>query len=252
MEKKIQEVLAGCTIFGNGLRLPNVILERSEYLQVKNVMESHGGKWKGGKFAGFVFDHEPEDVLAAFKAGDVSDKKKEYQFYATPTWIADMMVDDLMLLPEHKILEPSAGLGSLVEAVHREIPFAVVDCYEINDAHYRYLGVMPGVNLCGRDFMESPDTEDYDRIIANPPFSKNQDIDHIMKMYSRLKYGGRMAVITSTHWTFAEDRKSVEFRSWLQCRCRHREELPAGAFSQSGTEVSTMYLIIEKYHAEQY
>lgn len=246
MDKKIQEVLAGCTVFGNGLRLPNVTLGRSDYLQVKKVMESHGGKWKGGKFAGFVFDHEPVDILQMFKDGDVSDKKKDYQFYATPVWVADMMVNDLYLLPEHKILEPSAGSGRLVEAVHRDVPCVVVDCYELNEHFYQYLGVCQGVNMCGRDFMESPDTEDYDRIIANPPFKNNQDIEHVMKMYGRLKSGGRMAVITSTHWTFAEDRKSVEFREWLQGKCKHKQELPEGSFRESGTSVATMYLIIEK------
>lgn len=250
MDKKIQEVLSGCTIFGNGLRLPNVVLERSEYLQVKKIMESHGGKWTGGKFAGFVFDHEPDDILQLFKEGDFSDKKKEYQFYATPAWVADMMVGDLAILPEHRILEPSAGTGSLVEAVHREIPFVVVDCYELNEQNYRYLGVLPGVNMCGRDFMESSDTEDYDRIIANPPFRNNQDVEHIIKMYRRLKPGGVMAVITSTHWTFAEDRKSSEFRTWLQGKCRYKKELPEGTFKGSGTLVATMYMIIEKAYAE--
>ena len=37
----------------------------------------------------------------------------------------------------------------------------------------------------------------YDRIIANPPFTKNQDIDHVMQMWNFLKPGGRIVSIMS-------------------------------------------------------
>ena len=48
-----EEVLQKCTIEGNIVKLPNVQLDRNEYLEVKKALELIGGKWKGGKVFGF-------------------------------------------------------------------------------------------------------------------------------------------------------------------------------------------------------
>lgn len=242
-----QEIIKQCTAGGNVLRLPNINLERNDYLEIKKVMESYGGKWKGGKVAGFVFDgREASDVLQMIKGDGCENMKKDFQFFATPDWVADMMVDDLSITSSDKVLEPSAGTGSLVKAVLRKVDNISVDCYELNELNRKALADISNINLIGADFLERADKEEYSVIIANPPFAKNQDIIHIMKMYENLCPGGRMACISSSHWVFSQDKKSVEFRQWLKNKCDHYQELPANTFKESGTSTATMYLVIRK------
>jgi 16S rRNA G1207 methylase RsmC len=88
----------------------------------------------------------------------------------------------------------------------------------------------------------------FDLIIANPPFTNNQDIDHVRKMYSVLDDGGRMIVITSVFWVHGSQKKQQEFKKWLynDVNLVHEETLPAGTFKQSGTIIETMLLVIDK------
>jgi 16S rRNA G1207 methylase RsmC len=86
----------------------------------------------------------------------------------------------------------------------------------------------------------------YDRIIANPPFTNNQDIDHIRQMYDFLKPGGRVVSIASKHWTFSNNKKETEFRDWLDKVNAEVQDVDAGAFKESGTNISTCIIIINK------
>lgn len=86
----------------------------------------------------------------------------------------------------------------------------------------------------------------YTKIIANPPFSGNQDIEHVRLMYDRLEEGGTLAAITSQHWKFASEKKCIDFRNWLKEVHGEVFEIGAGEFKESGTTVSTMAVVIKK------
>lgn len=86
----------------------------------------------------------------------------------------------------------------------------------------------------------------YTKIIANLPFSGNQDIDHVRLMYERLEKGGTLAAITSPHWRFASEKKCVDFRDWLQKVEGKTFEIGAGEFNESGTTISTIAVVITK------
>ena len=88
-----EEVLQKCTVEGNVVKLPNVQLDRNEYLEVKKALELIGGKWKGGKVFGFVFATDPTDLLAEIANGEKQNLKKEFQFFATPEKLADELVE---------------------------------------------------------------------------------------------------------------------------------------------------------------
>ena len=143
-------------------------------------------------------------------------------------------------------MEPSAGNGALINAVLRLHNDITIDCYELNPLNRKVLENMANVNVLGDDFTKRVDNEEYDVIIANPPFSKNQDIIHLMKMWNNLRYGGRIACITSTHWMFANDAKSVECRDWIIGKCVFQHEFPNGTFKESGSDIATILLILEK------
>jgi hypothetical protein len=43
------------------------------------------------------------------------------------------------------------------------------------------------------DFMEMPAAGEFDRVLMNPPFEKQQDIDHVRRAFDHLKPGGRLS-----------------------------------------------------------
>ena len=85
----------------------------------------------------------------------------------------------------------------------------------------------------------------FDRIIANPPFNKNQDIDHVKAMYRRLRKGGVLVSITSKHWQVSNNKKETEFRSWLDEVGADVEEIENGAFKESGTMIGGLIIKIK-------
>ncbi len=246
---EIIEILKNCTIAnGNIIKLPDVQLERSDYLKVKKLFESNGGKWKGGKCQGFLFDTtDVSPILSRLQGGDLTDRKKKFQFFETPMPIARRLAARLGdVESSDMILEPSAGRGALINAVLETWPDHVIDCYELMDDNRAELAKIPNARLLGNDFMEA-EVGIYDKIIANPPFTNNQDIKHVMKMWDHLAEGGQMAVIMSKHWQFASDKASKDFRSFVESNDYDITELPAGSFKESGTNIESLMLVLWKH-----
>jgi len=238
------EVLQQSTVEGNTVKLPSVQLDRSIYMEVKKKLEKIGGAWKGGKTQGFVFPTNPEDLLKQIAGGENRNLKKEFQFFETPEKIVDLLVYYAEIKPEHTILEPSAGRGAIIKGINK---FGITpDCYELMDQNIEILknsGLR--FNFKGKDFLKNDRTR-YDRIIANPPFTKNQDIDHIIEMYECLKPGGILVSVASTSWDEGSQIKQKFFRNWIRQVNTYIIELPSGAFKESGTMVPTVILVINK------
>jgi hypothetical protein len=62
---KVEEILQQCTVNENIVKLPNVQLDRKTYLDVAKKLNLIGGKWKGGKISGFVFEVSATNVAAS-------------------------------------------------------------------------------------------------------------------------------------------------------------------------------------------
>ncbi len=266
------EVLKQCTVEGMIVKLPPVQLDRKVYNDVAKALQGIGGKWKGGKVAGFVFPHDPTELLEQVQGGEKKNLKKEFQFFATPDELADMLVEMADIQEGHLVLEPSAGQGAIIEAIYRAFPRTMkgpnddpcvtVDYYELMPQNREILDKKFGgligepdttknnaqgrTSAMGNDFLLAHEHIKYDRIVANPPFSKNQDIDHVRKMYSVLKEGGRMVSVMSPHWRFASDKKESEFRSWLDQLDANTYQLDKGTFKTSGTMVRSVVVMIDK------
>jgi len=241
-----EEVLQGCTIDGLIVKLPDVHLDRKLYQEVAKSLELIGGKWKGGKIFGFVFPSDPTELLQQISNGEKRNLKKEYQFFGTPDSLCDILVDLAEIQPDDEVLEPSAGQGAIVNAIHRETwNVRTVWGYELMDVNQISLNKLVGFRLLGNDFLTECDTH-FDKIIANPPFSKNQDIDHIYKMYDCLKDGGRIVTVASRHWETSSNKKETQFRNWLDEVGAKIQKVPSGTFKESGTMISTCIIVINK------
>ena len=225
----------------NRLHLPRQ-LPRDLYIKTAKILELLGGKWNRS-LAAHVFEGDcAERVDEAVIAGEVTDFKKLYQFYETPPELARRLVAMAEVRDGQRVLEPSAGKGTILKAlppgVHRtavELNGAMVDLVAYaNQVHYG-------------DFLQCNGVlGSFDRIIANPPFRGGQDVDHVRHMHYMLKPGGILVTVTSPAWKYRTDKKHAEFRSWLEPLNHEVEDLPEGTFKCSGTNVRALLVTIRK------
>ena len=242
----VEEILKHCTLENNILKLPQVQFNKKSYAEAKKWIEEAGGSWQGGKIQGFTFPFNPERVFSMLKEGKRCNLQQDYQFFETPADVADWLV---MLAggiyEDDTVLEPSAGRGALIKAIHRACPSVTVECYELMPENREFLHTLSNVILLDEDFTKDS-VGSYTKIIANPPFANNQDIEHVKLMYDRLEEGGTLAAITSQHWRLASEKRCIDFRNWLKEVHGEVFEISAGEFKESGTSISTMAVVIKK------
>jgi len=236
-------VIANSTIEGNLLRLPPAQLERKKYQDVAKAINLIGGKWKGGKVQAFVFESDPTELVQMILAGGrAPNLKKAFQFFATPAAFSLELVELACPQPKDKFLEPSAGQGAIVKAIreYMEAPI-VVDCFELMPENAAILSKVEGARIIGANFLtDCPDGQTWDVIVANPPFSKNQDIEHVLQMYEHLALGGRLVSVMSNHWRQCSlSSKERTFREFIERVEAEIIDVPSGTFKESGTNVAT-------------
>lgn len=246
---EVLAVLKKCTVNGFVVTLPAGQLDRKLYQEVAKHLQHIGGKWKGNKIQGFVFEQDPASLLAGLQDGDGNNIKKEFQFFATPAHLAKRLVDLADVTNYQRILEPSAGQGAIINAINQRCDVFVEYC-ELMPLNRQILEQNFKAAVIGHDFMapEILELPKYDRIIANPPFAKNQDIEHIRRMYSLLNRNGRIVTIASKHWLLSGNKKETDFKNWLDNDVidYRRIDLEPGEFTESGTMISACILIIDK------
>lgn len=237
------ESISKMIVQGNRLELPTEQL--TNYPEVKKAMIKAGGKYKNN---GFTFTTDALSIQNRLVQGENIDDKKKFQFFATPEKVAKAMIELATLEDWHRVLEPSAGTGDI--AMHIPPWIAELIVVEINPACIEVLSkYYQGFE---EDFLTltEEDLGMFDRIIANPPFTKNQDIDHVKHMYELLNPGGRIVSIMGTSWRFGSQKKQVDFRNWINSMIIAFDaeiiELDADTFKESGTNVSSVIVLIKK------
>jgi hypothetical protein len=245
-----QEILQACTVKGRIVYLPRVQLERSLYQDVAKALNLIGGKWKGGKVMGFVFDSEPAELLAQISNGEKRNLKKEFQFFATPEHLANEMVQLAAIEDYDMILEPSAGPGAIIKSIQNNYTEQLVHYCELMQVNRVFLERLSNVQYITDNFLKLSQNKImqglFHKIIANPPFANNQDIDHIKVMYNVCAEGGRIVTIASNHWRHGSENKCKQFRQWLNAIDSEVQDIDAGEFKESGTAIATCIITINK------
>lgn len=236
----MQTDLAKCHVEGNIVRLPMENLPN--YAEVRKALLQAGAKYKRNTF---IFKSDAKPFIDRLLTGENVNLKKEFQAFFTPDGIADWMAQNLFAQMGHSILEPSCGDGQLIKALRREGVTNEVDAYELNSIFYSEARKLKNVVMRGEDFLKSSDSL-YDRILANPPFNKNQDIDHVLKMWECLAPKGRIVTVTSKHYMFANGKKEKAFRKFIDDVEGNIYDLESGSFKTSGTMVASQILILDK------
>lgn len=150
-----------------------------------------------------------------------------------------------------RVLEPSAGKGDILDLYGTST--ADLNCCEINPTLRKILRAK-GYQVISDDFfnIKAETHGKFDLIIQNPPFEKGEDIDHVYHAYRLLQPGGVLVSIMSEGPFFREDKKAVNFRSWIDNIIErvYIEKLDPGAFKGKGsfrqTGVNCRILTIKK------
>lgn len=246
----VAQVLDACQVNGNALVLTGQ-LDRSLYTATNKIIEALGGKWNRSQKAHIFADDPAARIADALATRAVVDEKKLLQFYETPDDVADLLIGKLDLEFSTTVLEPSAGHGALIRAIERgDVGTGVpsIKAIEIDPKKCEKLrALFPTVDVTCCDFLTMEPFLSVPLIVMNPPFTRQQDIQHVRHAFEKwLAPGGRLVAVMSNAWPDRTDKRSEEFQRLVDENDGQWDVLPEGAFASSGTMVRTGVLTIEK------
>lgn len=198
---------------------------------------------------------------------------KRFGFFPSPAKVVDAVIEAAQIIvgadkPRLLILEPNAGTGNLARrcaptcaehtkgwsgdrARHLEEHRwdNAVDCVEMQPAladglraARRYRAVL----CCDFLHLDPATTGLYDRVVMNPPFDRERDIDHVVHALDFLKPDGLLVAVMSAGTEFRETKKSRAFRDLMKKMNARWRDLPQGSFAEVGTNVNTILLRVYK------
>lgn len=161
-----------------------------------------------------------------------------FQLFQTPPALAARMVELLGEAVRGRVLEPSAGLGRILDAIQ---PFTPVGTVAVEMAAAcageLFRQERAGVRILQRDFLTLTPEEAgaFDAVVMNPPFHMRADVRHILHARQFLCPGGVLVAIC-----MAGPHRERELRPL----CTTWESLPSGTFRSEGTSVDAILLTI--------
>lgn len=270
------------TVNGNRLEIPKDIFIPN-YNEIKQIMKNFDGKYKSN---GFDFKYPAEKVLERIRNKETTNLKKKFQYYGTPKELCALMCEQAFDPYENRkiqVLEPSAGQGAIIESVLEwfeneavNLELKKLTAIEFMDENHLILkdkfSGNPLIRLHKMDFLAYDRFRNYfDVVIANPPFTGNQDVKHFYKMYEVCKPNGLVCSIMSTGFIYNSGKVHKEFREFIgmgnsgQDRadaktgtvftCISKDGLDQtvyvrvfndGEFKESGTGVATALVVMRK------
>ena len=177
-------------------------------------------------------------------------------FYPTAPSLAAHVVALSGVTPGQRALDPSAGLGGIVDALLAA--GASVTAIELQPDRAAYLAAAydgRDVEVLTRDFLQVPPPPEearYDVVVMNPPFSvegsRTSDAEHVRHALAFVRRGGRLVAIMSPGSVQADNRKRASLHDALtQASWSVRwEPVEAGRFRMSGTDIPTVILVADR------
>lgn len=220
-------------------------LDRKQYTSINEVLETIGLKWnrkeKAHIFDGEMLEEAIADIISSGEVETLKETIKKFQFYPTPREVVEVMIDLAEIEDGNSVLEPSAWKWAIAKLFPKNTKVTLV---ELNQECYDYLKNDPEIetdDIVNMDFLDYKSTA-FDRIVMNPPFSKSQDVKHILHAYSMLKIWGVLVSVASS---------SVQYRGGkvyeeLEALNPEYVDLPEGSFKESGTMVNSVIVVLRK------
>lgn len=245
----VMAVLAAGRVEEDRFYLPPGQLPRDLYTATDAALKLAGGRWDRRAKA-HIFPEPAEPILdRLLTTGAVNDDKTERQAFYTPAALAARVVEQANIRPGMKVLEPSAGGGALLGPI--VAAGANVWAYEIDkaardDLVSRFFAQFGAGGCVAGDFLAVEPDEVFDRIVMNPPFTKQADARHVLHAFRFLKPGGRLVAIMSGSAPHRATGPGADLLA-LVAQCGGIfDKVEAGAFKESGTMVETVILTLDK------
>jgi hypothetical protein len=172
--------------------------------------------------------------------------KKIEGFFPTPQPLIDRMFAMAKVFKGETVREPSAGLGHIAEQIRLKYP---ENDLVVNEINYSLTEVLEKKGFKVSDhgnFLN--ETEKTDVIFMNPPFEKNQDIDHVRHAFNLLKPEGRLvAIMAGNKHENSRNSKIIEFLQMVE-EYGYIQENEQGSFKSAfnSTNVNTIIVYLEK------
>ncbi len=169
-------------------------------------------------------------------------------FFPTEGDALNLLIDSLELKEHHKFLEPSAGTGTIAAAVKPLV--SSVDCVEINSSLFDVLKFR-GFDPFFGDFLKIEPVGKYDRIGMNPPFEKDQHIDHFFHAIAFLKdnTGLLCCVMPKGAHKGGHTKKRQAFNKFVTDGLESGKitiiDLPSGSFKSAGTSIESQIVKVD-------
>ncbi len=239
IDQEVLTILSLCQTEGNQLKLTGQ-LDRKLYEKTNNVLEAAGGKWNR-KAKAHIFDGDATEIIDQILTTGEITTRQELGCFFTPQKIVDQMISMANIQADMLVLEPSAGIGNIAKVVNE---ITDCDCVEIRPDYVKELQKNGIKYTQEADFLSIEPKPLYDRVLMNPPFAKQADIDHVTHAFKFLKPGGKLISVMSAGVIFRENRKTANFRNLIANHSGLIETLPEGSFKESGTMVRTVITVI--------
>ncbi len=204
------------------------------------------GEWYGEVIGDA--EQAEEDVFAKRKTTPA----RRYGFFPSPEGVVSAVMNIAPIYkreghPPLRVLEPSAGTGHLARPCVDK--GAKVDCVEVQAdlaEGLRQAGIY--ARVYHQDFLslQPSVTGLYDRIVMNPPFDLERDIDHVTHALTFLKEDGCLIAVMSAGTEFRGTKKATAFRELMDEMNGKWRDLPVNSFGEVGTNVNTCVVRVYK------
>lgn len=243
-------VLSQATTEGKLVRLNSGKLQRELYISVDKILKAMGSHWNR-KLQAHVFEADPAPLLEhLFETGLIvkPDKPDNFGAFFTPDKLAQPTVQLAGLEPGMRVLEPNAGAGALLLPAAEIV--GIENCVAVElQPHLADDLKSRGFKVYQADFLSQrhwgPNML-FDRVLMNPPFAGQADIDHVLHAWSMLARCGRLVAIMSAGVLFRQNKKTMQFRDLVASVGGTIEPNPPGSFKESGTSVHTVTVVMQK------
>ena len=165
-------------------------------------------------------------------------------FFPSPEAVCARILEEAGNISGLNVLEPNAGIGSLMDAAKSAGAYVVG--FEIN-GKLADICTAKGHKVEQCDFLSREvEGEVADAVLMNPPFENQQDARHVARAYLWLRPGGVLVAIMSA--SAEHSSRYQAFRSWLDDVGGVMQKMPEGSFKDShcSTGVSTVIVTIFK------
>lgn len=222
----LMEFLARCRGAGLETRWLDCALEDFKRLQAANIHTVHELRCALRELVPHLRRKQEDDPVRVAERQLIG--RDLPGFFPTPAPVIAHMLELAGIEPGHRVLEPSAGKGDILDALREQHPQAIVTAIEFNGTLHDVLAAK-GHTVERADFLEH--TGQYDRIVMNPPFENGAEIAHVRHAFAQLAAHGRLVSVMSDGPFFRQDRQAAEFREWLESLAGVSEPLPEDAFN---------------------